>query len=284
MQSEENIITKQTISKLKEVHSPKVKWFTLNNFYLPNIPKKFIMSDFQRRQNAAHIRKIVEAILNNEFFDNVIRCVKLKGDQYEVIDGQHRLKALWICYKNYGITNYTIVMQLFEHNDTREVFRRLNSGKHLTPYDILKTFDMGNIPFFDELREYVNHYKTGTNMTFLQLLKCVNYKNNPEQSQRELPMRKLKDTLDGITADEISYLYRQAKAVHFIYKKSLNTMVFHANLNRIVFSLGVKHNFSFDEFVKFFEKILFDKEIIELCHRRWSDVHDELLAKIKTYL
>lgn len=266
--------------QVKTITPPKAKWFTLENFYLENIPNKFIMADYQRKQNTSHVYKIVESIINNTFYDNIIRCVKIGHDKYEVIDGQHRLKALWILYKQYGIRNYTIIMQLFEAENAREIFRKINTGKKLTLTDHLKTLDTGEVNFFNELRSFSTHYKQKNLVTYITLLSSYWYYQN--KSLRPIRPYDIEDAIATITTDELASLYRMAQASKKVYEKTLSPRIFNAGLLKVVFRVGVEKKYNVKEFENLLSKILYDEDIISLSVQRFSMVHSRLYDLIKT--
>jgi len=124
------------VFKVKEIRAPNCKW------YEPEIPKFFEATDYQRVLNRLHTYRIVESIVNNTFYDNTIRVLKIGTNKYKIIDGQHRLSALWILHTQYGVQTYDLALQIFPEQEQREVFRKINAGKGLKPQDILKNMKL----------------------------------------------------------------------------------------------------------------------------------------------
>jgi len=186
--------------EVKTIQPPNCKWFTLENFDLSKIPIMFVPAEFQRKTSTAHVYRIVESIINNTFYDNTIRCVKLPNGKYEVIDGQHRLQALWVLHKQYGIKHYNIVMQYFKNTESREVFRKINSGRKLTTIDFLKTMDDGTYSFFDELRDYATHKLSKNYIGYLKLLNALSYQRTG--LPKSLPSHALEEILSNLIIPE----------------------------------------------------------------------------------
>lgn len=236
------------------------------------------MSPFQRKQSTPHVYRIVESIINNKFFDNTIRCVKKSSGKYEVIDGQHRLKALWILYKQYGITHYTIIMQYFKDDQAREVFRKINSGKRLTTADHLKTLDDGSESFFDELRSFCSHSSQRNTQSYISLLNAFKYKQT--KSNRPVKVHELEEILEKITDDDLAQLYRVARATTTIYQKTMSYRVYSAGITRLLFRIGFDNYFSHEQYCKLITKCLADEEIMTLLKERFSLNHEEIYEKM----
>ena len=249
----------------------------MENFSLSEIPKKFVLADFQRKQNTAHVYRIVESIVNNKFYDNIIRCVRLKNKQYEVIDGQHRLKALWILHKQYGVMEYTIVMQLFNTDEAREVFRKINSGKKLTTADHLKTLDDGTFTFFDDLRGVCTHTANKTMNTYINAVNALFYAMT--HVSRPVKPYQLEDVLESFTSDDIAHVYRISVAMKKVYDKTMTPRVFNLNLAKSVLRLGYEHNLTSNEYVRLLTEILRSNEIMQLVLERFT-IHEKELNKM----
>lgn len=263
---------------VKEVKSPNCEWYTMNDFDLSKIPLKFEMSSFQRKQSTPHVYRIVESMINNKFFDNTIRCVRKNKGKYEVIDGQHRLKALWILYKQYGITHYTIIMQYFKDDQAREVFRKINSGKRLTTADHLKTLDDGSYPFFEELRSMCSHSTQRNLPSYMSMLNAFIYRLT--KSSRPVKVHELEETLEKITDQELVHMYRVARATSTIYQKTMSYRVYSAGITRILFRIGFENDLSHQEYCKLITKCLANEEMMTLLGDRFTGHHEEIYEKI----
>ena len=267
--------------EVKKIQPPNCKWYTLDNFDLSKIPIMFVPAVFQRKYSTAHVYRIVESIINNTFYDNTIRCVKLPNGKYEVIDGQHRLKALWVLHKQYGIKHYNIVMQYFKSTEAREVFRKINSGRKLTTMDYLKTLDDGKYSFFDEVREYATHRISKTYIGYLKLLNAVNYLRM--RSPKSLGIHALEEMLSSIESDEMAHMYRIAKVTYNEHRKLKSDRIFVQTTILPLFVIGYTNNYSQSEYAKHLEKIVTDDKIAELLKERFAIMHKELFSEIDKY-
>lgn len=270
---------KRNAFEVKTIRSPSAKWFTLENFMLEKIPDKFTLADFQRKQNTAHVYRIVESIVNNTFYDNVIRCVKLKDGRYEVIDGQHRLKALWILFKQYGIRNYTIVMQLFKNDEAREVFRKINSGKKLTNADHLKTLDDGSYDFFEELRGVCTHTNNKTTNTYMGALNSIYYAKTNQA--RSIKVYDLEELLEKITSDELAHVYRESMAMKTVYDKTKSPRTFSLSLSKALLRIGISENFTRNDYASVLLRCLDRNDIMNLAIERFTQTETELNKLVK---
>lgn len=237
------------------------------------------MSLSTRKAKLRQSTKIIEAILNNRFYDNIIRCVKLKDGKYEVIDGQHRLKALWRLYDEYGIRNYTIIMQLFESEESREVFRRLNSGKRLTPSDHLKTLDGQGFTFFDELRGIATHYRTKTNIQYISLLNCEHYYKTKDT--KTVHITEMKNSVSEIDSDAISFMYRLGKAVMKLHEKTLSPKLQSHSIQKVAYRLARENNLNEKEIIRLLDLSISNDKVIETALVRFTSNHHKLYELMK---
>lgn len=264
--------------EVKKILPPNCEWFTLDNFDLSKIPKKFVPATFQRKHSVAHVNRIVESIINNTFYDNTIRCVKLKNGQYEVIDGQHRLKALWILHKQYGIKHYNLVMQYFKSTEAREVFRKINSGRRLTTMDYLKTLDDGTFTFFDDLREYATHKQSKVFVSFLKLLNAVSYLHTGVP--RSLSTHSLEDVIESIEPDELTHMYRISKVIFEVKSKLKSDRVFLTSLILPLYKIGLNNNYSERDYFLHFKDIIVSEIISDFLKERFNLIHKKLFEEI----
>ena len=264
---------RDNIDKLSE---PSGKWFKIDDFRLDKIPSMFSLCDFQRPQNRTHVSRILESIINNQFYDNMIRCIKVSPNTYKVIDGQHRLSALWLLHKNYNVQTYPLTIQIFSEDEAARVFRKINSGKTLSLNDHLKTYDNHTYPFFDELRSFCTHNNQKNKMTFTSAINSYYYCT--KSSVRPVSIYDLEDTLLSISKEHIDYLYRLAKAASILYEKTLNPRLFNATIQRVCYRIGVSNNFTSIEFEKLLSKLVMNEEMIEMALQRFSTHEKEAYA------
>lgn len=268
-------------SSIDNLHQPKGKWFKMDDFILSTIPDMFTLCDFQRAQNTPHVRRILESIINNQFYDNMIRCVKIGPKSYKVIDGQHRLSALWMLHRNYNVRTYPLTVQVFSEDEAIKVFRKINSGKTLTTKDHLKTYDDGTFPFFDELRPYCTHMTQKNRVSFLSAVNS--YLHYISGSTKPIKIYNIADVLEELTQDKIDYLYRMTKATAELFDKTKNPRLINASLQKILYKIGANNNFSSHEFEILLGKMATNEELIKDCLGRFSlnDKHAyELSLKI----
>ena len=264
---------------VRSINSPDVKWLAMENFLLRDIPTKFVMADFQRNQNRRHVYKIVEAIVNNKFYDPIIRCVRLKNGKYEVIDGQHRLKALWILHQKYNIRQYTIIMQLFKNEDNREIFRRINAGKPLTVANHLKTYDTGKYAFFEDLRTCATHSVSKISNSYINLLNAINYVQTGKTRSLNAPM--LEDSLDNIHADEIAHAYRIAVAQKKLFEITKTPRVFNLNITKVLLRIGMEKNYNLKDYENKLKNIINNEQVNQRIRERFSVVEEEFYDIVK---
>ena len=145
---------------------PKVEFVPMNNWALKDLKDTFVIPEFERRVDKSHLRKMVQSIMNNEFYDTIIRGTKLKNGKIQVIDAQHRIAAFIVCNESYGLQKYDFMLALYDEKEARKIYRKLNVGKRLVASDHTLAMDNGGVPFFNELRGLVSHYKTAMKMSF----------------------------------------------------------------------------------------------------------------------
>lgn len=153
---------------------PETEFKKLTDFDLKKLEDYFIFSDFQRRVSMTHVNRIVKAIVSNKFYDNDLKVVKI-GKRYGVIDGQHRIKALQVARDKFGLLTYNLILKIFDSDEQREAYRRLNWGLALTIRDHLKPLDDGKTKFYNELRPFCDHYWKFDKPTFTVVLNGLFY-------------------------------------------------------------------------------------------------------------
>jgi len=144
----------------KQIPSIRAPHYTLHkfdNFELKNIPAFFKIADFERIKQDYHVDQIRASIVKNEFYDNLIRCYKGKDGSWTVLDGQHRLAALWLLHKWYGLQRYDLIVVEYTKGNERVIYRKQNSAKPLTIANWVKSYDNHLIPFFNDLRDILSH-------------------------------------------------------------------------------------------------------------------------------
>lgn len=166
-----------------------IELLVLKNFELSKIDKTFAIADFERDVKRNHVAEIAQAIMEARMYDPLITVVLVKG-KYEIIDGQHRITALKMLYEQGDLKRYTIIVKVLVGMDARQAYRSLNSGKPLTVDDVLKSYDDGKIPFFNELRDFCVFYPTHTSkIPYSLVIRAYGYATNKELNHRERVIR-----------------------------------------------------------------------------------------------
>lgn len=260
-----------TLQQYKIV-SPSVQWKQLRGYQLKNLKKDFQIASFERTASAKHIKQIVDAITTNNFYDNVIRVVKnKKTGKYAVIDAQHRLQALFIAHKEYGLKKYDLMLAIYSEKFARTTYRRLNMGKRLLTRDHSMALDDGSKPFFNELRPYLSHQKTASKSSFLEMLHALNYAKG---RTRPVQIMQLDDLISSVTPDEIKILKEFSHAMQVFSPVVPRSFAFSMLVYRTVFRIGYENNFSKDEFLDLVEKASQNKKIQEMYKfRRQTDLN-----------
>lgn len=156
------------------ISSPPIIWKELKNYQLKNLKKDFNIAEFERRASPGHIKDIVNAILSNKFYDPVIRVVRATKP-WVVIDAQHRLQALWICYSQHGLKSYNLMLAIYPEQFARTIYRRNNMGKALLTRDHSRALDDKKTPFFMELKPWLQHEKTPQKQSYPEMLHALHY-------------------------------------------------------------------------------------------------------------
>ncbi len=183
------------------VRSPKVAIIYKKAMKLSQIPVIFKIADFERIKADKHIRDIARSIVDNTFFDPVIRVIKRRDDWY-VIDGQHRLAALYLLFKDFGLETYDLIVLEYPEQNARTIYRKNNLTKPLNLSHHLKAIDTKRQPFFNELREFLSHNDNSKLLTFAEIIRCHNYAATGIKGLN-VP---LEDIVAGVTEQDIEHI------------------------------------------------------------------------------
>jgi len=159
--------------KLKHIQYPQYTIHEFPRFSLFLIPQKFHIPEFERVKIERHIERIKTSIINNQFFDVVIRVVPHKDGAWHVIDGQHRLAALYTLHTQWGLEEYPLIVIEYAESCARNVYRRVNVGKQLAIAAHLKAIDDKRHKFFNELRDLICHDESSKILSFAEILNCL---------------------------------------------------------------------------------------------------------------
>jgi len=245
---------------------PEAKIIILKDFDLSKIEETFQYADFERRVSKQKVHKIAHAILENKFTDNVLRLVESKGPvKYDVIDGQHRIEGLRYARDYWSLASYDIVLFIYLGGDKREIYRRLNLGKPLTLSDHLKALDYGGKKFFNDLREYCDHYTKGSKLRYSTVVNCLHYaKSTSIRSVRPLA---IDDFIQSITIRDIATI---RKFIPILYQVATNpdSIFYHYTIMRNFFRVYYENNIEEADMIKLGEILAKSQKIQELAEKR----------------
>ncbi len=223
-------------TKLDQQHefktSDKVIIEDLGKFDLSQIFELFEGATFQRRIYASHVKQLKKAILNDILLDNIITVFKLDNEKYSVIDGQHRLQALWHLYKEGKKKSHIIILRVVKaksYSEARDIYLQLNSGKNLTLNDILKTYDDGSIYYFNKLRTVANHYPSSISLSYAQILAILWYSSKKDTS---IERKELQNTLTKIEEFEVIRLFDYVNYLYAVVGRNTKHSLYKANVIR----------------------------------------------------
>jgi len=245
---------------------PEAKIIILKDFDLSKIEETFQYADFERRVSKQKVHKIAQAILENKFTDNVLRLVESKGPvKYDVIDGQHRIEGLRYARDYWSLASYDIVLFIYLGGDKREIYRRLNLGKPLTLSDHLKALDYGGKKFFNDLREYCDHYTKGSKLRYSTVVNCLHYaKSTSIRSVRPLA---IDDFIQSITISDIATI---RKFIPILYQVATNpdSIFYHYTIMRNFFRVYYENNIEESDMIKLGGILAKSQKIQELAEKR----------------
>lgn len=247
---------------------PEAKVVHLTNFDLSKIEEYFEYADFERRISKRKVHMIANAMMDNKFTDNVLRvCAGNKSSEYEVLDGQHRVEALRYARENFGLQNYDLVLMNYQGGNRREIYRRLNLGKPLTLTDHLKALDNGKQRFFNEMREYCDHYKSPGKIAFRTAINCLYYAKST--SIRPVRPLQIDDFLKGVTSRDIKIMQMYFRLLPQIATNP-DSLFYHYTLMRNFFRIYYENKTSDDKMIALGDVLIRSAKVKELAEKRDS--------------
>lgn len=151
---------------------PVIEWVEMEHWALKDLESTFLVPDFERRPSKEHVLEIKNAILNGTFFDTLIRGYRHKNGKIVLLDFQHRRLAFLELFKDSKITHYNFMLALYKESDAIAVYRSLNIGKPLGPYDHYKALAR-NHPLTKRLSDVCFFYRNQDRLAFLDVLLAV---------------------------------------------------------------------------------------------------------------
>lgn len=245
---------------------PDAKITILKDFDLSKIEETFQYADFERRISKQKVHKIAHAVLDNKFTDNVLRLVPSTGPvKYDVIDGQHRIEGLRYARDYLGLGTYDLVLFVYIGGNSREIYRRLNLGKPLTLSDHLKALDSGSTRFFNDLREYCDHYTKGSKLRYSTVINCLHYaKSTSIRSVRPLA---IDDFILSITTRDLVII---KKFIPILYQVATNpdSIFYHYTIMRNFFRIYYENTIADDGMIALGDILKKSQKIRDLSEKR----------------
>ncbi|MBI5697056.1 MAG: hypothetical protein HZC29_00830 [Thaumarchaeota archaeon] len=235
-----------------KVAPPKIEYVEMKHFPLKDLKDAFVIPEFERRVDRSHMKRMVEAILNNEFYDTVIRGTRLPNKKVQLIDAQHRLLAFTIAHENHGLQHYDFHLLLYTPEDARKIYRRLNMGKKLVAADITLALDDGGVKFFNELRRLAQHYRNEKGMAFTDVLFAWNYCTTKSAHSR---MELLEQIMRSLDDKNIALLKNWMQAMHDTAGALIGNPMYLAPVFRNIARVGYERNYTYNEFVDLVRKL-----------------------------
>ena len=251
----------------KQVYMPpEAKVIHLNNFDLSKIEEYFEYADFERRISKNKVHTIANAMMDNKFTDNVLRvCSGIKTSGYEVLDGQHRIEALRYARENFGLANYDLILMNYKGGNRREIYRRLNLGKPLTLTDHLKALDNGRQKFFNDMREYCDHYNKVGKLPYRTIINCLYYSKST--SIRPVRPLAIDDFIKGITDHDIKIMQMFLKLLPQVATNP-DSLFYHYTLMRNYFRVYYENETLDDKMIALGDVLIHSSKIKEMAEKR----------------
>ena len=182
------------------------------NFDLSTIGQVFKIADFERKVSSTTVSKIITAMIEGRMYNKIIRVITNSDGSYSVLDGQHRLKALEVMHRAYGLKTFDLTLELWNEDEARDAYVNINSGRSLKSTDFTKALDDGTVLFFNEFKDILNHYRSKKAFSFYECLQAIQYSR--KGSQILIHVNELKDFMDSITSLEKNAIKRGVEAVY----------------------------------------------------------------------
>ena len=261
-----NFFARHVRSNVGQILAPKLVWKEAKDFPLEKIKDRFIIPDFDRATSSAHINRIAISIMNNEFFDNIIRVVRLENGKWLVIDGQHRLAALWRCHTLFNLGKYDLLLGIYEReDDARLIYRKINSGLRLRIQDMMKSLDDGTYLFFKKMRPWCSHDDARETVTFYDAINLL-YSSKNESVIKNVNINNLQESLKAVT-DEQYKIVQQFLEMMYSISRDTFTNYYAIVVLRNLFKLHGQFNLTSSELLKVSNTIINNKALPIRSHR-----------------
>ena len=248
---------------MKGLSSPVI-WKPLFNYELKNLRNDFQIADFERVVNNRNVRNLKDAIMENKFYNNMISVTNPKKP-WTVFDGQHRLQVLWLCYLEYKIKKYNLMLAIFPEEFGRLIYRRINMGVALKLKDHIKAMDDKKTPFFNELRTWLSHDPRPDKPLYVTMLQALAFARG---ATNLLSLRTLDDFIPSVTKTEIEYCKIFLSAILRHSPTIFGSIVYGVTVFRPAFRSSQKHKLTEDQVIKLLVILKQDKLVKELSVTR----------------
>lgn len=254
-------------SQSKAVYMPpESKAIYLKDFDLTKIEEYFHYAKFERKVSKSKTHTIANAIMNNKFTDNVLRVVAGSGKaKYDVLDGQHRIEGMRYARDEMGLQNYDLILFVYSGGDQREIYRRLNLGKPLTLTDHLKALDTGRLTFFNDIREYCDHYNSVGKLRYSTIINCLHYAKST--SIRAIRPLAIDDFIQSVSKHDLQIICRFVPVLQQIATNP-DSLFYHYTLMRNLFRIYYENNISDDKMLQLGDIIKKSGKIKEMAEKR----------------
>lgn len=270
-----------------DVKPPVVKIRWVEKYHLRDLKTEFSIPSFQRQIYTSHIRRIVDAILQNKFYDIVIKYYVDSRKRKQVLDGQQRIEALYAAYELHGVYFYSLMFLEYEEKFARTAFRRLNMGRPLQTRDHSRALDDGRSEFFNELQPWLAHDRIPAKASYVSLLNCINYSKYGKPVS--VSAVNLDTVVESITKKDIEFSKEFCEAYKRVAPRVSNSPLYGNAIYRNVFRICKEKNFDTLKIQEVLREILKSKKIMELRKVNnmqsivlaYKLIYDQILPKVK---
>ncbi len=284
----EGLNVKRAVDVHGNVFPPDMEIIALKDYDLHHIERDFELAAFERKVSYDHVADILEAILNNKFYDNIIRVAKLQNGKYGLMDAQHRMHAFVVAREKYGLQRYNFLLLVHPEEQARSIYRKINLGKVLSLRDHTKAIDDGNVKFFNELREWLSHYPRDREIGFVEMANAWLYAKKfiarPEARDTEKSFKQITEA----DTERMKIFLKATCNVLGSNKKGVPS--YRAAVFRNIFRLFEEKHLDQDQLTRLIEVVQNDDRIVDRSMETnigafrsiYTYVQDDLLQKILT--
>ncbi|NIQ15351.1 MAG: hypothetical protein GTO02_13445 [Candidatus Dadabacteria bacterium] len=258
---------------------PKMKRKELNRFPLKNLEKTFVYADFERKISPRHVNLITEAMVQGKFYDNELTVVKIKGDKYKVINGQHRIEALKKLRDKYRCKSYDLALLIAPQEEARDIYRRNNLGKKLNLLNHLKAIDAGNVKMFNRLRDWYSFNGSSHKGRYDSIFNALYY--TKLDSMRAVHVKDIEKFLKTITEDDITKAREFTIAMQKV-SDDAHSVIYKAPMFRTLFKVGYEVGFDRMTWQQFIKNCVNDVKVLQLADDKRYESQKQLYDYMKS--